>query len=94
MHVEVVFTHKSLTFLNPPEICKTYLEQLSISNNRQSYAGKFMPLKHKTFKYTESPLYRTVQSWNSCPAHLPTGNIKQHKNMLHKHLIKETYGTG
>ena len=93
MH-EVVFTHKSLTFLNPPEICKTYLEQLSISDNRQSYAGKLMPLKHKTSKYTESPLYRTVQSWNFCPAHLPTGNIKQHKNMLHKHLIKETYGTG
>ena len=88
---EVVFTHKSLTFLNPSEINNTYLEQLSICDNRSSYSGKLVPPKHKTAKYSQSPFYRTVQSWNSCPPEFPTGNIKQHKKLLHKHLIKETY---
>ena len=88
---EVVFTHKSLTFLNPSEINNTYLEQLSICDNRSSYSGKLVPPKHKTAKYSQSPFYRTIQSWNSCPPEFPTGNIKQHKKLLHKHLIKETY---
>ena len=88
---ETVFTHKSLTFQNPSEINNQYLEHLSITDNRQSYTGKLVPPKHNTTKYTHSPLYRTIQAWNSCPSNLPTGNIKQHKTQLHKHMIQATY---
>ena len=88
---ETVFTHKSLIFQNPSEINNQYLQHLSITDNRQSYTGKLVPPKHNTTKYTQSPLYRTIQSWNSCPSTLPTGNIKQHKTKLHKHIIQQTY---
>ena len=88
---ETVFTHKSLTFQNPSEINNQYLEHLSITDNRQSYTGKLVPPKHNTTKYTHSPLYRTIQAWNSCPSNLPTGNIKQHKTQLHKHMIQASY---
>ena len=88
---ETVFIHKSLIFQNPSEINNQYLQHLSITDNRQSYTGKLVPPKHNTTKYTQSPLYRTIQSWNSCPSTFPTGNIKQHKTKLHKHIIQKTY---
>ena len=88
---EATFAHKSLLFQNPDEINNQYLQQLSIGNTRQANQGKLTLPRHFTTKYESSPLYRSIKTWNSCPSHIPTGNIKCHKTFLHKHLIQETF---
>ena len=88
---EAVFTHKSLLFQNPDEINNTYLQQIPTCDTRQATAGKLRLPKHNTSKYEYSPLYRSLKSWNACPSHLPTGNLKAHKTALHRHIIQQTY---
>ena len=88
---EAAFTHKSLLFHNPEEINNGYLQQISTGNTRQATEGKLTLPKHSTSKYQNSPFYRCIKSWNSCPTHIPIGNEKTHKTALHKHLIHQTY---
>ena len=89
---EAVFCHKSLLFQNPEEINNSYLKQLPVGNTRQAAQGKLTLPTHSTSKYENSPLYRSLKTWNSCPTSIPTGNIKIHKSALHKHIIQQTYG--
>ena len=88
---EATFTHKSLLFHNPDEINSTFIQQISTGNTRQSTQGKLILPKHTTSKYENSPVYRCIKSWNSCPPHIPIGNEKTHKSSLHKHLIQQSY---
>lgn len=88
---EATFTHKSLLFHNPDEINSSYFQQISTGNTRQSTEGKLILPKHSTTKYQNSPFYRCIKSWNSCPTHIETGNEKTHKSALHKHLIHQSY---
>ena len=88
---ETVFTHKSLLFMNPDQINNTYLQQIPTCDTRQAARGKLTPPRHSTSKYQNSPLYRSIKSWNTCPTHIPTGNVKVHKTALQKHLIQESY---
>ena len=89
---ETVFTHKSLVDKNPENINTLYLNQLSLGNTRQAYNGKLNPPKHRTAKYQQGPLYRTLTSWNKCPIR-ETGDVNKHKQLLQKHLLKTTYDT-
>lgn len=88
---ESVYTHKSLLQLNPPNSNIVYLQQRPTSNTRNSTIGKLNLPKHRTTKFQNSPLYRTIKAWNSCPEHLPKENIKEHKTQFQKHLINQTY---
>ena len=88
---EAVFVHKSILQLNPSNINTEYLQQRPTSNTRQSHEGKLNLPTHRTSKYENSPFYRTIKSWNSCPSNIPTGNPKIHKTLLQKYLIKQTY---
>ena len=90
---ETVYTHKSLLQLNPHNTNTTYLQQRPTSNTRNSTIGKLNLPKHRTTKFQNSPLYRTIKSWNCCPNNLPQNNIKQHKTHLQKHLINTSYNT-
>ena len=88
---EAVFTHKSLLFQNPEDINNSYLKQIPTGNTRQATQGMLTLPKHTTSKYENSPLYRSIKAWNSCPPHIPTGNLKTHKAALHKHIIQQSY---
>ena len=90
---EATFTHKSLLELNPTTINSQYLQQRPTSNTRFSAEQKLNLPQHRTSKFQNSPLYRTIKSWNSCPSHIPTQNTKIFKTTLQKHIIKQTYPT-
>ena len=84
---ESVFAHKALLNKNTDSINQQYSNHKSIANTRQAEKKKLTIPKHKTAKFEKSPLYRTIQSWNACPANLPFENIRQHKTQLQHHLI-------
>lgn len=88
---ETVYTHKSLLQLHPANTISDYLKQRPTSTTRNSTTGKLNLPKHRTAKFQNSPLYRTIKSWNSCPDHIPTDNIKTHKTHHQKYLIMQTY---
>ena len=88
---ETVFTHKSILNLNPTNINSDYLQQRPTSNTRNSEMGKLNLPRHQTARYENSPLYRTIKSWNSCPNDIPTENIKIHKTSFQKYLLNKTY---
>ena len=90
---ESVFTHKSLLQLNPSNINTDYSNQRPTSNTRYSHAGKLNLPSHHTAKYQNSPFYRSIKSWNSCPKHIPTENSKIFKTNLQKFKIQQTYAT-
>lgn len=88
---ETVYTHKSLLQLHPANTNTDYLQQRPTSNTRHSTMGKLNLPKHRTSKFQNSPLYRTIKSWNSCPDNIATDNIKTHKTLFQKYLINKTY---
>ena len=90
---ESVFAHKSLLHINPPNINAEYDNQLPTTNTRSAKEGKLNLPKHRTSKYQNSPFYRCIKSWNSCPASIPAENPKVHKTHFQKYLIQQTYKT-
>ena len=87
---ETVFTHKSLLNKHPENINTQYQNQLSLGNTRQASNNKLIPPKHRTSRYEQSPLYRTITSWNRCPIQ-QSSDINKHKQQLQKHLIATSY---
>ena len=85
---ETVFLHKALLNKNTENINQEYREFIPTTNTRYAASGKLIPPVHRTAKFERSPLYRTICAWNNSPS-LPIGNIKQHKNLLQKHLISK-----
>ena len=88
-----VFANKSLLHLNPVNISMRYLEQcpLGDKNTRSNAKGTLNLPPHKTAKYQQSPFYRCVKAWNSCPDNIPTNNPKIFKSTLQKQMINSTY---
>ena len=85
---DIVFTHKSLLFKNPDTISALYMNQLPTGDTRQAYNGTLTLPKHRTSKYQQGPLYRSIKAWNQCPVQ-ETGNIKHHKQLVQKLKIAE-----
>ena len=83
---EAVFTHKSLLNKHPENINTTYQKQLPKRNTRGVTAMKLNIPKHKTAKYEQSPLYRTIKSWNAVPTHIDKTDVKKHKT-AHQQLL-------
>ena len=88
---EAVYTHRSLLQVNPASTNSDYLKQRPTSNTRNSTLGKLNLPRHRTSKFQNSPLYRTIKSWNSCPDHIPIDNLKTHKTQHQKFLINQSY---
>ena len=89
---EVVFTHKSLLHHHPSDICKMYLELCPTSNTRSSHSATLNYPPHSTTKYEKSPLYRSVESWNSIPNYIATNTTtKVFKREFQKNLIQKTF---
>lgn len=88
---ESIFAHKSILQINPTNINTEFLQQQPTSSTRHGHSGKLNLPKHRTSKYEDSPLYRSIKSWNCIPNHLPTENPKILKTNFQKYLISETY---
>ena len=88
---ETTFAHKSILALNPTNINAEFLQNQPTSNTRNSLKGKLNLPVHSTSKYTASPLYRSIKSWNAVPNHISNDNPKTLKTDLQKYLINKTY---
>ena len=78
---EAVFTHKVLAGKMPKNITEEYRKLQSNSNLRSATHGTLNIPKHKTSKYENSVLYRTVKAWNSTDK-----NIRKEDTMFKKKL--------
>ena len=90
---EAVFTNKSLLHLNPTNISLRYYDQCSTGNKntRNNSSGVLNLPHHKTAKYQQSPFYRCIAAWNSCPSTIPTHNPRSFKKSFQKHIINSTF---
>ena len=90
---EAVFIQKALVNKQSQNITDNYLKYLPTSNTRFAAAGKLTLPKHKTFKYQNSPLYRSIKTWNNIPTNIPTEKTQIFKNKFQTYLIHQTYNT-
>ena len=90
---EAVFIQKAFENKLPQNITDNYMKQLPTSNTRFSTARKLILPKHKTSKFQNSPLYRTIKIWNNIPTNIPTDKTHIFKNTYQTHLIHHTYST-
>ena len=87
---EATFTLKSLLDINPSHINQEYLKQIPI-NDRNSIQGKLNLPAHSTTRYEQSPLYKTIKSWNAAPENISTHNTKVFKTNFQKYIITQTF---
>ena len=64
---EAVYTHKALSGKLPKAITEEYQQYTSTMNNRSAERKILSIPKHKTENYKNSPLYRTIKTWNNTP---------------------------
>ena len=90
---EAVFINKALLNKQSVNITEQYQQYLPTTNTRYAQAGKLTVPKHKTSKYENSPLYRTIRTWNNIPSSIPKDNPKTFKQQYQTHLIHQTHNT-
>ena len=61
---EAVYVHKALNDKLPKEICNKYRNQLSTQNLRSTTQQTLNIPAHKTQKYQQCPMFRTIKAWN------------------------------
>ena len=66
----------------PKNITEDYKKLKSYGNNRSAENGNLKIPKHKTTKYENSLLYRTVKTWNDTKAKLRTETTSSFKKKL------------
>jgi hypothetical protein len=85
---EGVYAYKALNGKQPAAVCRRYQQQYSLMQNR-SAARKILTIPiHKTEKYKDSPIYRTLTTWNSVPQDLKEAGTQQtfkQRLQAHKH---------
>ena len=86
---EAVFIHKAITENSSRNLHEEYSKYTPKTNTRNAKLGKLNLPKHTTSNYENSPLYRTIKTWNSIPAHIPRTNINIHKTHYQNHLLTE-----
>ena len=67
---EAVFTQKALTGRQPTAIISEYQQYRSLKNNRSADRKILTIPKHKTENFKNSPIYRTIKTWNNMPQEL------------------------
>ena len=89
---EGVFAHKAINGNHPEEICKQYRVHMSSSNTRSAARLVLNKPKHRTALYERSPLYRTIQSWNTLPLETKMTPAPRFKKELQELKINMSYG--
>ena len=64
---EAVYAYKSINGISPDAICKRYTEHKSLIDNRSTSRQILKIPRHKNEFYKNSPLYRTIRTWNAVP---------------------------
>ena len=90
---ESVFIHKAITNNSTPNLHKEYSNYIPKANTRRFTTGKLTIPTHNTSKFKKSPLYRTIDTWNSIPSNIPKKTIRIHKTHYQKYLISQTHHT-
>ena len=85
---EAVFIKKALLNKLSQDITFKYLEFLPYEKTKQATDGKLNLPEHKTTKYENSPLYRTIKIWNSIPATINENEPKKFKQKYQQYLIQ------
>ena len=85
---EAVFIKKALLNKLSQDITFKYLEFLPYEKTKQATDGKLNLPEHKTTKYENSPLYRTIKIWNNIPATISENEPKKFKQKYQQYLIQ------
>ena len=88
---EGVFAHKAINGSHPAAICSHYTDQMSKCNTRSAAKQVLNNPKHKTALFERSPLYRTIQTWNTIPQEIKKKPATSFKNELQKYKINNYY---
>ena len=84
---QAVYIHKALHDKLPTQICEQYKQLKPNTEYRSAEQNKLTIASHKTEKFKNSTLYRTVQTWNSIPCETKKiKNSSTFKNNYQKHL--------
>ena len=86
---EAVFTHKALAGRQPAATLSEYQKYLSLKNNRTAEKKILSIPKHKTENFKNSPIYRTIKTWNKIPHELKVEENINFKARLQKYMHKE-----
>ena len=87
---EAVFITKSLLNKTAQNITNQYLEYLPSCDTRQAITGKLSIPKHRTAAYENSPLYRTIKTWNDIPSNIETNDPRTLKKKIPKTPYNKT----
>ena len=90
---EAVFINKALLHKQSANITEQYQQYIPTTNTRYAQAGKLTVPKHNTTKFENSPLYRTIRTWNNIPTNIPKQNPQTFKLQYQTHLIHQTHNT-
>ena len=67
---EAVYIHKGLSGKLPTAINREYQQHISLKCNRSANRRILTIPIHKTERFKNSPLYRTIKTWNNIPQHI------------------------
>ena len=85
---EAVFITKAMLNKTSQNVTDEYLRYLPIEKTRQGTNGKLKIPKHRTSLFQNSPLYRTIKTWNGIPCSIAIDNPKILKKNYQNFLIK------
>lgn len=85
---EAVYVHKALAGKLPQLTCQQYQQHQSLKNYRSAEKQILSIPKHKTENYKNSPLYRTITTWNSIPHSIKKTETSTFKKNCQSHLQK------
>lgn len=88
---EAVFINKAMQFKLSKNITEEYMKYQPTSDTRYAESGKLTVPKHRTAKFENSPLYRTMKTWNQIPDHIAKENLPAFKNQYQKYLIQQKH---
>ena len=88
---EAVFTQKALIGKHPENINEKYLDKLPLRETRSAFSGKLNIPKHRTAKFQNSTIYKTITTWNEVPEYIKCGNTNTLKINYQKYLVNKTY---
>ena len=90
---EGVFIHKAINEKMPKNITEEYRKLQSYGSNRSAMNGNLKIPKHKTSKYENCILYRTIKTWNKTDVTYRTDSTETLKKKLQASYTFDKYQT-
>ena len=88
---DAVYVKKALSDKLPAYICHQYQNLQSRRNFRSAEKQILTVPKHKTENYKNSPLYRSIVSWNNTPTEIKIQETTTFKQNLQAHIQKTNH---